>query len=307
MRVLPILTGLAALTMVLAPLRSDLASWAWSWWLLAGLVAWVWGPRRHLPDLHRIVTPAALCLLVACLIDAVMGAWHQEGWIIMRQDGKVLLMLPIVVAVLSAMPWNASHSGATGTPSGRMTGHDLRETLAWALGLQMVVAAAVAVHWPRAWLPATSIPWATAVALGMAVLAPMMLGRDEAAPDGAAWRTGLALAVAVGAVAVVLSRSRAAWVILPWLMLLVVVFARRRVLAGLAALASGAALLVAGLWYDSLPPVQVASGVRMLDLLQELGKAGRPDAATSVGSRLLLWQAARDSLWAHPLAGRVID
>lgn len=303
MSAVAILMGMALLTMVVAPLRDDLAAWAWGWWLLAALAAFALGPRRPLPVLRRTMAPAVLCLLAACLIDLAMGAWHREGWNTMRQDGKVLLILPIIWALMGATSPAAGSSRLAQGHAGHIHGLNLREALGWALGLQLLVAAAVAFIWPRAWLPATSIPWATALALGMAVLAPLVLGNDEGEPAGAAWRMGLALAVAAGAVAVVLSRSRAAWVVLPWLMVLVVVFSRNRLRASLGALGVAAALLGAGLWYDSQQPVQVERGVRLLDLLQELASAGQPDAGTSVGSRLLLWQAAWESLWAGPWAG----
>ena len=63
------------------------------------------------------------------------------------------------------------------------------------------------------------------------------------------------------------------------------------------------AVLGAGLWYDSLQPAQVERGMRLLDLVQELTQWSQSDAGTSVGSRLVLWEAAWNSLWAHPWVG----
>ncbi|NBU49189.1 MAG: O-antigen ligase domain-containing protein [Betaproteobacteria bacterium] len=298
-RVLPVLMGLALVCTVLGPLRSDLPSWAWSWWLLAAVVALRVGPRTPLPVWTHRMGPAVAALLLACLIDAALCLWHGGDWDILRQDGKVLLALPVAWAVWGAVAVHGARGGAGGVASPAA----LREALGWAIGLQMGVAAAVAICWPRAWLPATPIPWATAVAMGMAVLAPMVAAPTHQGPDSRAWRFGLGLAVLAGVVAVVLSRSRAAWVILPWLGVLGVVFARQRISAAVAVAAVAVAGLGTGLWYDSLQPVQVERGMRLLDLVHELAQLGQPDAATSLGSRIVLWEAAWSSLWSHPWTG----
>lgn len=291
--------AMAMLFTVLGPLHSDLPSWAWSWWLLAALAAMsasgmpsVGALARE--NLMKLIGPAAACLLAACVIGLVMGAWHDEGVRGMRQDGKVLLVLPMVLLLTKV-------AAAARPAAGNWPG--AREALGWAIGLQLLVAAVVALQWPRAWLPATAIPWATAVALGMAVLAPLVWARDGMKPDGRAWRVGLALALLAGAVAVVWSRSRAAWVVLPWLMVVAVMFAARPTRTAVWATLLTAMALGAGLLYDSLQPPQVERGVRLLDLLGELRQMGHPDAGTSIGSRQLLWEAAWSSLWQHPWSG----
>ncbi|MFM8509748.1 MAG: O-antigen ligase family protein [Betaproteobacteria bacterium] len=327
-RALHVLMALALVFTVVGPLRSDLPSWAWSWWLLASLVALVVWARAHRAAAgHGTVAespsgvgsgfwpgpmpahlrPALLMLLSAALIDLFMGLWHGGGWDLLRQDGKVLLSLPMAWLVLAGLGLHGRSTDPQATDLHPTAA--LYETLCWAMGLQMVVALAVALYWPRAWLPATPIPWATAVALNVAVLAPLALVRPGASGgaalsfEGRAWRLGLGLAVLAGVVAVVLSRSRAAWVVLPWLGLLVVAYAPRRAVAAVAVLAMMGAVLGAGLWYDSLQPAQVERGIRLLDLVQELTQWNQPDAGTSVGSRLALWEAAWNSLWAHPWVG----
>ena len=85
--------------------------------------------------------------------------------------------------------------------------------------------------------------------------------------------------------------------------MLAVVFSPRRLPTAATALALAALALAAGLWYDSQQPAQVERGMRLLDLVQELAQLGQPDAGTSVGSRLVLWEAAWNSLWAHPWTG----
>lgn len=319
MQVFKMFMALALLCTVAGPLRTDLPSWAWSWYLLAAGVACtalifnprqvaassesggVWAERWGTQGLGHRLKPALALLLATGVIDLSMCLWHGGGWDILRQDGKVILALPIAWAVAGLLAFSKGLAGEPGA---------LHEALCWALGLQLVVALAVALCWPRAWLPATPIPWATAVALSMAVLAPLVgapRGDAPPFPEGLAWRVGLGLAVLAGAVAVVLSRSRAAWLILPWLGMLAVVFAPRRWPTAAGVLALGAITVGAGLWYDSLQPVQVERGMRLLDLLQELTQEGQPDANTSVGSRLVLWEAAWNSLWAHPWAGIGIE
>lgn len=322
MRAFRVLMALALLCTVVGPLRSDLPSWAWSWWLLASMVAAgmvIASAHRSAPGGHGVGVPAeglrptphpqglkhrlgpALALLVAVgLIDLMMCLWHGGDWDILRQDGKVVLALPMAWLVVTVQ------GRARGAAAAPPEAAQLHEALCWALGLQMVVALAVALCWPRAWLPATSIPWATAVALNLAVLAPLVLApRGDAPPfpEGRAWRVGLGLAVMAGVVAVVLSRSRAAWLVLPWLGVLAVVFSPRRLPTAATALALATLALAAGLWYDSQQPAQVERGMRLLDLVQELAQLGQPDAGTSVGSRLVLWEAAWNSLWAHPWTG----
>lgn len=344
MRAFKLLMALALLCTVVGPLRSDLPSWAWSWWLLAAVVgcavlmassktacaphhgagASAAEPRLHSQDLRHRLGPALAMLGAAGVIDLLMCLWHGGGWDILRQDGKVVLALPMAWAVVVVLglkhghgaqvaPGSTTMKGAAGAAGGVGSPGQtaaLHEALCWALGLQMAVALAVALCWPRAWLPATSIPWATAVALNMAVLAPLVLApRGDAPPfpEGRAWRIGLGLAVLAGAVAVVLSRSRAAWLVLPWLGVLAVVFSPRRLPTAAAAGALGAMALAAGLWYDSQQAAQVERGIRLLDLAQELAQLGQPDASTSVGSRLVLWEAAWNSLWAHPWTGIGVD
>lgn len=302
------LLALALVFTVLVPLHSDLAAWTWSWWLLASLSCWGWARQpatdsfpvagssatRAGPLGWPLIGPAAVALLVACLIGLAMGTWHEEGWRGMRQDGKVLMVLPMV-GVLSRLLLDSRIPGSS-VPA-------WREQLGWALGLQLAVAAAVALLWPRAQLPATAIPWATAVALTMAVLGPLVLIRDGVHPDSRAWRIGLTLALLAGATAVVWSRSRAAWVVLPWLMLVAVALAQRPARAVLWSLVVAVLAGGTGVLYDSLQPPQVERGLRLLDLLQELGQLGTPDGASSLGSRVVLWQTAWDSLWQHPLTG----
>jgi hypothetical protein len=359
-RAFKLLMALALLCTVVGPLRSDLPSWAWSWWLLASVLGFGllmasparastlhqgfgasggeslrWHDRLEYRLGYRLgyrLWPAMAMLGAAGVIDVLMCLWHGGGWNILRQDGKVVLALPMAWAVMAvlglaqqhgyghghghqstAVPDRGLHrrtaeeTGAAGAPGEAAA---LHEALCWALGLQMAVALAVALCWPRAWLPATPIPWATAVALNMAVLAPLVLApRGDAPPfpEGRAWRIGLGLAVLAGAVAVVLSRSRAAWLVLPWLGVLAVVFSPRRLPTAAATGAMAALALAAGLWYDSQQPAQVERGMRLLDLVQELTQLDQPDAGTSVGSRLLLWEAAWNSLWAHPWTGIGIE
>lgn len=304
MRVASVMLALGLLCVVAGPLRADLPSWAWTWWLLAGVWALGFGTRHSRFAIPAVAAPAMGCLVLACVLDAVMALWHSDSWIILRQDGKVLLGLWVACVLMARL--SARSSWGAAVPVGVLNSPaELREALAWAIGLQMMVAAAVAIKWPRALLPATPIPWATAVALGLAVLAPLALGRLPGAPQGTAWRVGLGLAVVAGAVAVVLSRSRAAWVILPWLGILWIVMSPRKGLATATAtvLGAGLAAVGTGLWYDHLQPVQVERGIRLLDLLTELAQWREPDAGSSVGSRLLLWDAAWHNLWAHPWAG----
>ena len=206
--------------------------------------------------------------LAAAQIDLFMGMWHGGGWGLVREDGKVLRSLPMAWMVLAGLGLQAQQTEVyRGQETGgkAMRGHSsgpqatglhqpaaLYEALCWAMGLQMVVALAVALYWPRAWLPATPIPWATAVALNVAVLAPLALVRPGASGgvacsfEGRAWRLGLGLAVLAGVVAVVLSRSRAGWVGLLWPGLLVVAFAPRRPPAAVAVVGPGGLVPGAG-------------------------------------------------------------
>lgn len=307
MRLIPLFVALALLTTVGLPLHPDAPAWAWSWWLFAALAALVASPSStpgHSPAsaVRHTLGPAMACLLAACLLNALMGAWHGEGWRTMRQDGKVLLALPTIGLLIAGGRLTDAMAKGAGFSSDDSAAR-LREAVGWALGLQLVVAMVVALQWPRAWLPATSIPWATAVAMSIAVLAPLALSPDGQASESRAWRAGLALAIVAGLAAVVWSRSRAAWIIMPWLGVLMVALSTRRGRSAVIVSVLSLAAVAAGLWYDSQQPAQVERGVRLLDLLQELQGLDEPDVRTSLGSRWLLWQAGWETLWSHPWTG----
>jgi O-antigen ligase len=106
-----------------------------------------------------------------------------------------------------------------------------------------------------------------------------------------------------GLAAVVLSRSRGAWIILPWLAVLLVLQSRHRL--RMAGLLTAVALVLggAGVAYDARQPVQVERGLRLLDLWAELRQVGQPQASTSIGSRVLMWHMAVQTVQEHPWAG----
>lgn len=311
----------AAGLLVAIPLHAHVAVWAWALMLAAAVMAW-WAQRegrrtnkeadqeadQEAQEIHRALRAWAGMALVACVIDGAMGLWHGEGLRTMRQDGKLLL-----AALFTAVLWSAMQSRAAASAPPRPGLRPGVEAL-WplALTLQMAVAAAVALSWPRADLPPSPLPWAMSVALGLAVLAPLVLRNPLTDTWGAglhrrAGPTGLQglvmAAVVCGVVAVLWSRSRSAWVVLPWLMVVLVACSQRKARAFAAALAVAALGLAAMLHHDAQQPVQVERGLRLLDLWDELQRLGQPDPSSSTGSRVLLWQAAWHSLVEHPWTG----
>lgn len=286
------LLGAATLAAGLLRLRSPEA---------AGLRA---NPQSPAPDpgLQRGLRLWLALAMVGCAIDAIWGLAHGEGVRTMRQDGKLGLMALMLLVLLPVLRSSAR--------SGPVTARALATALLGAVVLQMLVACTVAATWPRSELPATAIPWATLVALGLALLAPLLLPAsrceaDSALPSNTAslFKAMIALALLAGIAAVLFSRSRSAWLVLPWLGLLAVWGSRRRLPAAVAVTTLSLALLALGLAYDLRQPEQLERGLRLLDLLDELRTLDMPDAGTSSGSRWLLWQAAWNSLWAHPWSG----
>ena len=299
--------GLALLCMIVSPVLEDAPGWSWTFWLLAAAAAWLFGrlpsatPSGHAGTGLGALGPALACLGLACALEAGLGLWHQEPLRAMRQDGKALVALLVAAAL-----WRHGAHRAMGPREGSGS-HDWRvslsQALVWSLGLQLMVAAIVALVWPRADLPGTAIPWATSTALAVVVLAPLaLIGPSGTRPDRAR-RIALGLAVLAGIVAIVGSRSRSAWIVMPWLLFLGVAISANRRLAGAWALSVLIVALAAGIGYDSLQPPQVERGLRLLDLLAEVASLSAPEPGSSLGSRILLWQAAWQSVLEHPLAG----
>lgn len=251
------------------------------------------------PALRRGLAFWAVLGAVACAVGLLGGWHHEEGWRTMRQDGKVWL-----TALMLA--WVVSQTGVVRQCLGSMQWLPAHRWIGlWALAcaVQMGLALACAVWLPRADLPVGAIPWATTVAIGVAAAAPWCAAalRKPLEPSPQPWEAWLlASACAMGVVAVVLSRSRAAWVVLPWVLWTAIRHTRR---PWRSAAWMGAAAMVAlglALLYDAHQPVAVERGLRLLDLWQEWNQAGPPDPSTSIGSRRLMWAAAWSALLEHP-------
>ena len=318
-----VLMVLATALLVVIPLHAHVAVWSWSFLVIAGTIAWFghrdcgWPP--HSTQVRTALRLWAALALVACLIDGVMSLGHGESLNTMRHDGNLLVAS---VFTLVLWPWAVHrerkvHEASSDSPSSssqtspvsrialNSPPRDLPLAALWpmALVLQMGMAAWVAVAWPRAHLPPSPLPWATGVALSLAVIAPLVREHAPRIGGAAVWRAALWVAVVAGIVAVLGSRSRSAWIVLPWLMVMAVATSRHRIKTTLltSALAAGALLTV--VHHEAQLPVQVERGLRLLDLWEELARVGQPDAGSSTGSRVLMWQAAWQSLLAHPWTG----
>lgn len=302
--------------LVAVPWHAHIAVWVWILLLVAlGLrkqAPWLLGfdglsvdrqpvpvmPSTVLPAAHPVsatLTPAlwwaAWAATLGCGIDLAWGLWHADGLRIFRQDGKLAAMWWMLWALSRVV----RADGSTARPC-------MPQLLPLGLVGLCLSALAVAWLWPRAQLPSGAVPWATGIALAVAVLAPWVI--DQWQDRGTRLLQVLGtFGLACGLAAVVLSRSRAAWIIVPWLGLLLVLRSRHRFRMAGTLTVIALALGSVGLAYDARQPVQVERGLRLLDLWTELQQVAAPQRATSTGSRLLMWEMALDTLRDHPWTG----
>ena len=323
-------TAATALGLLLWPAWTEGAAWAW--WGLGLWMLWQARPssgRTGPPPPAGFIAAAgrspwpllAAGAVLGALIHSGLSLWHGDTAALWRQEMK--LAGTWVVAA-----WWMRHRRSA-APLGSEGGGRFRN--AWTLWvLSLPVAALVAWAWPRALLPSGAVPWAHSVALTVAVVAAVACfgqgglpgwppkaggGRDRPRAQWWAWRpmrlpllhprAWMGLALAAGGLAVLFSKTRSAWGVLPWgLGLWVLSAAGRRRWQRLAWATAGTAVVLVLWWaWERQLPAETERGLRLLELWQELQWGRHAPLDSSAGSRWALWSAAVGALGQHPWVG----
>lgn len=270
---------------VMSPLSS---TWSGLAWLALGLAALLGLCQASAPTPQATARQAAgwwwWTTTAACGLATLALLAHNDPWSSLQDNVRLWLGAAAALCLVYKLPR-----------------HDrVPEGLMGACAAACALSAAVALSHTRQQLPGNAIPWAVSVAFLLCVLAPAVLDRDTAWSRRRWWAVGLVL----GLVAVLVSQTRGALVIMVWLawLLLRHLWQHRPVGAprSLAALAVALVLVGSSAWWDTDP-------LRLREAGQDIALAlthDQPD--TSVGSRLEMWANAVTGIAQAPWFGHGI-
>lgn len=272
------LTGLALLV---TPWSRHGAGVAWVVWVVGALALLNQARQPGRAPLRAVLRPWLLGAGLAWGLGVVgMLVWH-ESWRVLEVETRLML------GALATALWVQR----------------LAPNLAWRQGTIVVLAGmggvsvVVAALAEGRQLPSNAIAWAGAMSFVAAVIWPWAWDRSLAPR----WRVLAGLGGLAAAIGVLLSQSRGAFGVLPWLVLValampVLTWGWRRVGALVAALALlvGATLATAWLPQD---PLRLARG------LAQLSDLSHQAHDTELGSRALLWRMAWEGIQESPWVG----
>lgn len=285
---LRLLPPLGALGWALTPLSSTWAGLAWLALCLGVAVLWITGSGQR-PPTHA--SPAAqgarrwmgTLALATLLASAAMLGWHDP--LSSLQDNIRLLL------TAGAVWWLTRHG-----PRGPH--HPV--WLLHASAVACLVAFGVALTHGRDELPHNAIPWAATVGFMLCLLAPAVLDRTQPLAWRRLWAGGLLL----GLLAVFLSQTRSAMLVVVWLAGLCIWQTwrqRHRATAWIVAGLVATLTLVASTASWTADPLRLRAAGE--DIVQALAH-NNPD--TPVGARLHLWQTAWQGIAEAPVLGHGI-
>lgn len=276
---------LAAGGWVMSPLSSTWSGLAWLALVMAALFS-VGSATAATPPTAVSQATRWWCwaTTAACALAILALVIHREPWSSLQDNVRLWLAAGAVLCLVHRSP---RHAHAT-------------DGLMSLCAAACAVSAGVALSHTRDQLPGNAIPWAVSVAFLLCVLAPAALDRDTAWSRRRWWAVGLLL----GLVAVLVSQTRGALVIMVWLawLLLRHLWQYRPVGAprSLAALTVALVLVGSSAWWDADP-------LRLREAGQDIALAltqDQPD--TSVGSRLEMWSTAAKGIAQAPWLGHGI-
>jgi len=271
---------------VMSPLSSTWSGLAWLALVLAALFSL---GGASVPAPTTAVTQASRwwswATAAGCVLATAALLIHHEPWSSLQDNVRLWLAAGAVLCLVHRLPRYARAA----------------DGLMGLCAAACAVSAGVALSHARDQLPGNAIPWAVSVAFLLCVLAPAVLDRDTAWARRRWWAVGLVL----GLVAVLVSQTRGALVIMVWLawLLLRHLWHHRPVGAprSLAALAVALVLVGSSAWWDADP-------LRLREAGQDIAQAltqDQPD--TSVGSRLEMWSTAVKGIAQAPWLGHGIS
>ena len=287
-----VMLALLAACLVLSPVSTKMAGAAW-------LVVSVWGlarlfvPCRVGVDKGFDHAGAARFWLVACVLSTLLAAfalgWWHDPWDELNTPLRLLFGALGVYLII-----------ARGAPLPRCLRHRCGDVLAAACvaAFACILFLTLRDPFPRNLLPANAIVWALAVAFMLGLLASLAAWEAVSTVRQRWWMLGLL----AGSAAVVLSQSRSALAIFPW-MAWVLVVRWRRVhgtwpLARIAGLLMAACVVLAAAWFAPGDPL------RMQVARHDISKVENADNYnTSMGTRLYLWALACRGISESPWLG----
>lgn len=281
-----VLLLMAACGWAMSPLSSTWSGLAWLALVLAALFSFGSATATVPPPAVSQATRWwCWATTAACALAALALVIHREPWSSLQDNVRLWLAAGAVLCLVHRLP---RYTHAT-------------DGLMGLCAAACAVSAGVALSHARDQLPGNAIPWAVSVAFLLCVLAPAALDRDTAWSRRRWWAVGLVL----GLVAVLVSQTRGALVIMVWLagLLLRHLWQHRPVGAprSLAALAVALVLAGSSAWWDADP-------LRLREAGQDVALAltqNQPD--TSVGSRLEMWSTAARGIAQAPWLGHGIS
>lgn len=271
---------------VLSPLSSTWSGLAWLALVLAALFS-LGGSSAPAPT-NAVIQASrwwSWATAVACVLATAALLIHREHLSSLQDNLRLWLAAGAVFCLVQRLPRYAP----------------LADGLMGLCAAACALSAGVAMSHARDQLPGNAIPWAVSVAFLMCLLGPAVLDRDAAWARRRWWAVGLLL----GLVAVLVSQTRGALVIMVWLAWLLLRHLWQHRPEGaprsLAALTVALVLVGSSAWWDADP-------LRLREAGQDIALAltqDQPD--TSVGSRIEMWSTAIKGIAQAPWIGHGID
>lgn len=286
--------ALLAIGLALSPLSTKIAGGVW-------LLLSVWGIVRFFS--RRPVGAISGCAvdwpratrmwLFACVLSTALAAfalgWWHDPWDGLNTELRLLLAALGVHLIVSR--------GTRLPPWLRCRCTDA-VALACVAAVGCIVVLTLRDPYPRNVLPANAIVWALAIAFLLGVLGPMVLSQEAPFARRCWW----ALAVLAGSAAILLSQSRSALVIFPWMAWLLVDRWRRDhgawPLARMAGLAAAAFVVLAAAWFAPHDPLRMRVASHDISKVETASNYN-----TSMGTRLYLWALACKGIEESPWLG----
>lgn len=287
--------ALSAFSLALTPLSTKLAGLAWLMFcILCFFSAWRYRQSLHFvsdsPSSHLLLVEAAKFWLVCCLIAVILriipqALWHDD-WERRHAEARFLIL-----AFALYIGLRFSETASIKSLKIWMTACCVACFLAFGMTLSL-----------QRNTPAHPIPWAASMSLIICLMLPYALSCREWLFKAALW-----LCIFSGVAGVLMSQSRGAYGIVPWVFLVTLmsgfpVFGKSRYSKpiGFILFLGLLCTLLAWALNDANDTLRFQAFAAQWTASQSHLQEG---ANSSVGARLFLWQKGWDAIQVHPFAG----